>query len=160
VIKSSLESCGFQVNTQTIPWDQLMASGPEGPLFGRSFDLAQLGWSAFTAPACSLYLSSEIPGPYPDYTKGWGGANASGYQNPDFDSACRLAQLTLPGSDTYQQVQLQAQAIFAQDLPALPLYSYSSFALARPDLCGIEPAVGTTLLWNLEAVNYGPACGK
>lgn len=160
LIKSSLESCGFQVNMQSLPWDQLMASGPEGQLFGRSFDLAQLGWSADTAPACSLYLSSEIPGPYPEYTKGWGGANASGFQNPDFDAACRLAQLTLPGPDAYQQAQLQAQAIFAKDLPSLPLYSYSSFALARPDLCGIEPAAGTTLLWNLEAVNYGPACGK
>jgi peptide/nickel transport system substrate-binding protein len=160
VIKSSLESCGFQVHLQAVSWDQLMASGPEGPLFGRSFDLAQLGWSTFAAPACTLYLSSEIPGPYPEFLKGWGGANASGYQNPDFDAACKQAQLSLPGTEVYQQAQLQAQLVFAQDLPALPLFSYSNFALARPDLCGIEPVAGTTLLWNLEGVNYGPACVK
>ena len=47
-------------------------------------------------PACFLYTSEEIPGPYPQYPKGWGGANASGYSNLQFDLACRQALNSLP----------------------------------------------------------------
>lgn len=157
-IASSLESCGFKVDLQTLAWEEIMAAGPDGPVFGRSFDLAQFGWAVSSGPACSLYLSTEVPGPFESFAKGWGGANASGYMNPEYDTACRASLLHLPDSAAHLTAQSLAQEIFAAELPALPLYSYSGYALARPDLCGVEPSAGTPLLWNLEAINYGPGC--
>lgn len=157
-IRDGLVSCGFQVDLQVLLWDELLAAGPEGPVFGRQFDLAQFGWASSAVPPCNLYLTSEIPGPYPDYAKGWGGANAGGFSSEAFDAACRLAQESLPGTESYVQAHSQAQTLFAESLPVLPLFSYSSFALARPDLCGMAPAAGTSLLWDLEAIQYGWAC--
>jgi peptide/nickel transport system substrate-binding protein len=138
---------------------EYLASGPDGPVFGRQFDLAQFAWMTAIEPPCSLYLTNEIPGPYPDYPKGWGGVNASGYSNPQYDQACLDALYSL--SDTPQHVEkhAEAQAIFAEDLPALPLYWHYRVVVGRPDLCGIpQQAVAESIFSDLELFNYGEGC--
>ncbi len=77
-IKAGLTQCGIQVNVITQPAQEYLAAGPDGPVFGRKFDLAQYAWMSAVEPPCYLYLSNEIPGPYPDYAIGWGGVNAGG----------------------------------------------------------------------------------
>ena len=98
-----------------------LAPGPDGPIFGRSFDLAQFAWTTSFEPPCNLYLTSEIPGPYPDFPKGWGGVNASGYSNPEFDQACDNALFSLSDSAQHRPEHFKAQQIFSEDLPGLPL---------------------------------------
>jgi peptide/nickel transport system substrate-binding protein len=141
--------------------DQLFAPGPDSPIFGRNFDMAQFGWTSSIEPPCFLYTSNEIPGPYPDHLRGWGGANASGFSNPDFDQACLIARFSLPDSQEYGEVHRRAQEIFAEELPAIPLYLRVKVAAMRTDLCGAVPdPSAASALWNLEAFNYGEACNR
>jgi peptide/nickel transport system substrate-binding protein len=159
MIQNSLHECGIELEIQQLSSEALLAAGPTGPVFGRNYDLAQFGWTTTLQPSCGLYTSDEIPGPYPDFAKGWGGANASGYSNTDFDLACKKALTALPDSMAYRQAHLQAQQIFNDDIPTIPLYTYLLLTAMRPDLCGAM--AGETpdyAYWNLEAFDYGENC--
>ncbi len=159
MLKASLAGCGVQVDIQYMEATQLFNPGPDGPVFGRQFTLAQFGWESSVEPACFLYTSDEIPGPYPQYPKGWGGANASGYSNQQFDLACRQALNSLPDQPEHSQAHQQAQALYAEDLPSLPLYLIPNRLAMRPDMCGVAPdASAGTALWNLETLDYGEGC--
>ncbi len=159
LIASSLAVCGIQLEVRTGNWEELFAPGQDGPVFGRQFDLAQFGWISSIEPPCFLYISTEIPGPYPEYPKGWGGANASGYANPEFDRACWLARQTLPEMPAYQQANARAQILFTQDLPALPLYWRQKMVAMRSDFCGVQVDSSVdSALWNLELFDYGEEC--
>ena len=161
LLQESLAQCGIQARPQLLPPDQLFAAGPDGRLFGRRFSLAQFAWTAASEPPCFLFDSQQIPGPYPQQPRGWGGGNASGYSNPEFDRLCRQALAALPASDEQRAAHLQAQALFAEDLPALPLYARQKVIATRPDLCGLllEPAADSAL-WNLEQFDSGPGCNQ
>jgi peptide/nickel transport system substrate-binding protein len=141
--------------------EDVFAPGPDGQLFGRNFDMAQFAWTNSLEPPCFLFTSTQIPGPYPDYPNGWGGGNAAGYNNPDFDAACDRARNTLPGAAGYVESQQQAQLLFAEDLPVLPLYIAPRQAASRPDFCGlvIDPSADS-ILWNLESFDYGEGCSN
>jgi peptide/nickel transport system substrate-binding protein len=161
IVQASLAQCGVKVNISANPSNAVFAPGPDGPVFGRKFSMAQYAWVSSTVPPCFLYTTGEIPGPYPQSPKGWGGANASGYSNPAFDQACQKALSSLPDDAGYKQAQSQAQEIFAEDLPAIPLYLRLDLVATRPDMCGVtlDPSAESAL-WNLEAFNYGPSCPK
>lgn len=161
ILQASLGECGIRVTSTPSPAGELFAPGPDGPVFGRQFALAQFGWITAIEPPCSLYTSSEIPGVYPAAPKGWGGANAGGYSNPEFDVACRQARSALPGTSEHQDAHARAQQIFAEDLPALPLYLRLRLVAMRPDLCGVvvDPSAESAL-WNLEALDYGAGCAR
>jgi peptide/nickel transport system substrate-binding protein len=159
ILKDSLAQCGIRVNVRTQSTDQLFAPGPDGPIFGRKFAMAQFAWVTSLQPPCDLYTSGQIPGPYPDYPQGWGGANVSGYSNPEYDRVCQAALSTLPDSADYQNLYHQAQAIFAEDLPSIPLYLHLKVVAMRPDMCGVkvDPSADSAL-WNLESMDYGKNC--
>jgi peptide/nickel transport system substrate-binding protein len=143
----------------TQPTQEYLAAGPDGPVFGRQFDLAQFAWVTAVEPPCSLYLTNEIPGPYPDYPKGWGGVNASAYSNPQYDQACLEALNSLPDMPQHAGWHAQAQAIFADDLPSLPLYWHYRVVVGRSDLCGIpSEAMAESIFSDLELINYAEAC--
>jgi peptide/nickel transport system substrate-binding protein len=159
LIKTSLAQCGIQVDIASGPAEQVFAPGPSGPVFGRQFSLAQFAWPVALNPACFLYTTRQIPGPYPEFPSGWGGANETGYSSPQFDQVCQTALNSLPGDPEYLASHQQAQAIFAEDLPALPLVLHSSWMLTRPDLCGLEvnPANANVYAY-LANINYGEGC--
>jgi len=159
IIQEGLAGCGVKVNISAGPVETVFAPGPEGPVFGRNFALAQFGWTSSLEPPCALYTTIEIPGPYPQYSRGWGGANASGYSSADFDRACRQAQGSLPGTPEYQAAHQQAQAIYAEDLPSLPLYLRLRAAVSRPDLCALpaDPS-SDSMLVSLETLRLGASC--
>lgn len=158
-VQASLAQCGIQVNLVTQPFQEYLAAGPEGAVFGRKFDMAQLAWMAGSEPPCHLYLTSEIPGPYPQYGRGWGGANAAGYSNPAFDGACWDALYSLSDLPQHLSGHAKAQAIFAEDLPALPLFWRFKVVAARADFCGLQlDASSGSGLENLEQFEYGEKC--
>jgi peptide/nickel transport system substrate-binding protein len=159
ILAESLAQCGIPLEVVSLPWDELLAPGPEGPVFGRNFSTAQFGWIASLYPPCSLYLTNEIPGPYPDYPKGWGGANPSGYSNPAYDQACQAALASLSKTPEHTAFHHQAQQIFADELPSLPLYLHLKMVATRPDMCGVvvDPSADSAL-WNLENFDYEDGC--
>jgi peptide/nickel transport system substrate-binding protein len=159
LIQSNLLQCGIQINIDAISAQELLASGPEGLVFGRQFDLAQYAWMTSIEPPCSLFLSTEIPGPYPEHPKGWGGVNASGYSNTQYDQTCLDALYSLPDMPQHAQKHADAQAIFSEDLPALPLYWHFRVSVTRPDFCGIDQqTIASSVFFDLELFNYGQGC--
>jgi peptide/nickel transport system substrate-binding protein len=128
---------------------ELLADGPDGPLFGRRFDLAEVMWGLEDEPPCERYLSSEIP-----EDDMWGGANITGYRSLSYDAVCRLAQHALPGSLAYQRYHEEAQIIFSQDLPALPLYMPLRVALVRPSVRNFAmDGTSESELWSIESLD-------
>jgi peptide/nickel transport system substrate-binding protein len=158
-VQAALAECGIGVNILSQEARQYLAAGSEGAVFGRRFQMAQFAWQAAWEPPCYLYLSDEIPGAYPDYPKGWGGVNASGYVNPEYDRLCQEARFTLPEMEVHTTAHQQAQAILAEDVPTLPLFWHSRYILTRMDFCGVSVDASTQdALWNIESFDYGEGC--
>jgi peptide/nickel transport system substrate-binding protein len=146
IVKAHLADCGIRVNIETRPEWEFLAPGPDGPLFGRRFDLAETAWQLGTVPPCGHYLSSEVP----DEGR-WDGGNPTGYANPDYDAACQAALLALPGTPEYEEYHRQAQVIFSEDLPALPLYVWPRVGVAVPGVLNFAPdTIAGSELWNTE----------
>lgn len=159
MITESLAQCGIKANLEIQEWDQFLSPGPEGSVFGRRFDMTQFAWDESQPIPCFLYLGEEIPGPSPDFERGWGGVNLAGYINSEFDQACRTALTTLPDSAENQQANDATQEIFADDLPSLPLYWIPTFSAMRTDMClGSFDGERDFNLAMIEFMNYGKNC--
>lgn len=156
ILASSLAQCGVEVKVQYLTQDELYAAGPAGPLFGRQFDLAEYAVGvAGTEPPCAWFLAEQIP----TAANHWLGLNLSGYTNPDYEALCRQARQSLPGQAEYAASFAEVQSIFANDLPSIPLYLRIKAAAARQDFCNFSlEAYTLNDLWNLEELDYGPAC--
>jgi peptide/nickel transport system substrate-binding protein len=156
LIAASLAECGIQVSVENLDQSDLYMSGPDGPLFGRTFELAEFAMgTGGVEPPCEWFTSSEIP----SQANLWVGTNLSGYNTPEFDAACSTARQSLPDETAYQQAFQQAQALFARDLPVIPLYWRMRIAAARPEVCGL--ALDTTAssgMWNIESLAVGADC--
>jgi peptide/nickel transport system substrate-binding protein len=156
ILTQSLAQCGIGLNPVYYSAVDFYAQGPEGPLFGRQFDLAEyaIGVNSLE-PQCDWFISSQIP----TDVNHWVGTNVSGYENPDFDAACQKALQSLSTDPEYASHQ-EAQAIFASDLPSIPLYQRLKVAAARPDFCGftLDPSSSSALA-DIESFDYGEGCG-
>ncbi len=154
-IGASLAECGIGLTTGLQDAGALFAPGPDGPLFGRKFDLAMFYWESGVRSPCLLYTSAQIP----SAGNQWIGANVAGFSNAAFDSACESAYWALPDQPDYAARNQAAERLFAEELPAIPLYYQLKAAISRPDLCGLDLDVtARSLLWNIEALDYGPGC--
>jgi peptide/nickel transport system substrate-binding protein len=155
IFTESLAQCGIGLNVIYDTASAFYGQGPDGPLFGRKFDLAEyaIGVNSLE-PQCDWFTTSQIP----TAANQWVGTNVSGYKNQQFDIACADASRSLPGDAEYNLHQ-EAQAIFATDLPALPLYLRLKVAAARPDFCGfiLDPSSSSALA-DIEDFDYGDTC--
>ncbi len=157
ILTESLAQCGIGLNVKYMDQQDIFAPGPDGPLFGRKFDLAEyaLGTNG-TEPPCAWFITEQIP----TKENKWLGVNISGYTNSDYDAQCRKALNTLPGTQDYKDAYAAVQAIYASDLPSIPLYMRIKAAAARRDMCNYSlDAFSVNDLWNIEDLDYGPNCG-
>lgn len=156
IFTESLGQCGIGLNPIFYSAVDFYTQGPEGPLFGRQFDLAEyaIGVNSLE-PQCSWFTTAQIP----TAENQWVGTNVSGYQNPDFDAACRQTLQSVSTDPEYASHQ-EAQAIFATDLPSIPLYLRLKVAAARPDFCGftLDPSSSSALA-DIEIFDYAEGCG-
>jgi peptide/nickel transport system substrate-binding protein len=158
IVANSLAQCGIKVNVKYLDQAALYAPGPDGPLFGRNFELAEFAMGTTgLEPPCEWFSSSEIP----TAAKYWVGTNVSGYSNPAFDAACQAVQQSLVDEPAHADAYHQAQSIFTQDLPVLPLYWRVKVAAARPDMChfSLDPTASSSL-WNIEMFDSGSSCSQ
>jgi peptide/nickel transport system substrate-binding protein len=157
VLSENLRTCGVGLVVEVLPAEEFFADGPDGPVFGRQFDLALFSWlNGFDAP-CGLYLSTEIPGS----ENWWATSNNPGYASADYDAACQAALGALPGMEDYARFHREAQRIFSQDLPVLPLYFVPKLVAARPEVSGVilDPSENLEL-WNVEAFDVTRVAGQ
>ncbi|TET52376.1 MAG: hypothetical protein E3J64_05260, partial [Anaerolineales bacterium] len=149
IVRANLADCGVGVELQAVESDELLAPGPDGPVFGRLFDLAQMTWQLEEVGTCELFLSSQIP-----YGLDWVGINPSGYSSEGYDGACEAALNAWPGTADYQEYHELAQVIFSQELPAIPLFWRLRIALARPHVQGfVLNGTAPSDLWSVETLD-------
>jgi len=155
ILAESLAQCEIGLNAQYYSQNDLYASGPEGLLFGRRFDLIEYAMGVNgIEPPCTWFTTEEIP----TARNHWLGTNVTGYKNPDFDAACRAARLALPDEPAYSASYKQTQAIFSSELPAIPLYFRLRAAAALPGVCHFDLDPSANPLWNIEAFDMGESC--
>ncbi len=151
LVQGYLAECGIQVTVEVLP-DALFAPGPEGVLFGRRFDLAQFSWRATFDPLCDLFLSEQIPD-----TGRWDRPNVAGFLDDAYDDACLSALEALPGDERYATGHVEAQRIFSERLPVLPLFQHTKTTLARASVIGLAPdPTQASELWNVELLDVQP----
>jgi len=155
ILTQSLAECGIGLRVVYYSASDFYAQGPSGPLFGRQFELSEyaIGVNSLE-PQCGWFTSSQIP----TAKNNWVGTNISGYKNTVFDAACGQALRSLPGEPDYTAHQ-EAQAIFASELPSIPLYLRLKVAAARPDFCEytLDPSSNSALA-GIESFDYGSTC--
>ncbi len=148
LVQAQLRTCGIKVNVQTLPAEELFAPGPTGVLFGRRFDLAQFSWRATQVPLCDLFLSTQIPG-----EGDWNRPNVAGFIDAEYDQACRQALEAFPNGTESVAGHRDAQRIFSEQLPVLPLFRHREATLALTSVTGVEPNPSQrSELWNLERI--------
>ena len=156
LLAESTAACGMRLEVQYYTPGQIYAMGPDGILFGRKFDLVQLAWKGGLEPPCELYLSEQIP----TQENNWLGVNVAGYSSAAFDTACQRASLAKSGQEeAYRLAHQEAQRIFNEEIPAIPLYFRLKVIASRPDMCGLTIDVsGRSDLWNLERLDNAESC--
>lgn len=142
-------NCGIEVIPDQRPASEVYGDWPDGPIFGRKFDLAEFAWLTGVGPPCDLYLTSNIPS-----DANPGGENDPGYSNPVYDAACNQALSSINESDKRSYHQ-QAVRIFTQELPVLPLFLRVKYGFASPEITGLKFDPTESELWNLEELRVG-----
>jgi peptide/nickel transport system substrate-binding protein len=158
ILAENLAACGIGLAVEYLPPEEFLADGPDGPVFGCQFDLALFSWQNDLDAPCGFYLSSAIPGP-----ENWwmASTNNPGYASPDYDAACQAALDAWPGTDDYARFHREAQRIFSEDLPVLPLYFVPKVVAVRPGVTGVLLDPGEFLeLWNVEAFDKPRITGQ
>ncbi len=146
-----LANCGIEAVPELHTPEELYDPWPSSLVFGRQFDLAVFPWRTGATPPCDLYLTSALPS-----DDNPGGANDTGYSRPEFDAAC-LAALGALDTATRRAQQAEAQRLFAQDLPALPLFFRPKVGAAAVTVTGfqLDPSAASGL-WNIESLGLTP----
>ena len=122
---------------------------PDGPVFGRKFDLSEFAWLFGAPPPCSLYGSWNIP--TDDYPYG---QNDPGYSNSAYDTACLQAMGSITEAD--RQVNYEETVkIFTQELPVLPLFIRMKWGMTAPHLTGFSLDPTENTFWNIEETSIG-----
>jgi peptide/nickel transport system substrate-binding protein len=150
IFQQNLADCGIKVNLENLTAAEWFADGPEGPLFGRRYDMGSFAWLTGVEPSCSLYLSTETP----SEENGWAGQNNPGFVNAEYDAACLRAVTALPGSTDYVEGHKDAQRIFSEQLPVVPLFLRLKLAAHRPEVKGfvMDPTENSEM-WNIETLD-------
>ena len=157
MLAQNLADCGIQVYLWYHPASEWFAAGPDGRLNGRKYDLGEFAWLTGLRPPCDLYLSTQVP----REENGWSGQNTPGFHDPAYDAACNTQIQSLPGEADYEPAVKEAQRIFAEQIPVIPLFLRYMLAATRPDMCNfIMDPTAVSELWNIENFDYGTVCSK
>lgn len=160
VIFESLGDCGIGVTTNYLPVTEMYAGGPDGVVFGRNYDLAELAWSTGRQPPCFLFTKSEIPTARNKWLgTRYGGVNITGWSNDEYDTACETALAAGLDRELLQSQNQRMQEILMTELPVIPLFFHVKVMVARPDLCGLDLDVTSrSALKDIEQLTLADAC--
>ena len=150
IFQQNLAGCGFKVNLANVPAAEWFADGPDGPLGGRRFDVGSFAWLTGVQPACELYSAKFIP----TLENNWGGQNYPGFNNAEYDAACNRALTALPDTEDYIEGHKEAQRLFSEQLPVVPLFLRIKLAATRPEVLGfvMDPTENSEM-WNVETLD-------
>ena len=147
IYQQNLAECGIEVTLENLPAGEYFADGPDGPLFGRAYDVGSFAWLTGVTPSCELYITDQIPAE----ENNWGGQNNPGFADEEYDAACKAALGQLYGTDAYVEAMKEAQRLFSERLPVVPLFLRLKTAAYRPEVTGfIMDPTENSEMWNIE----------
>ena len=90
----------------------------------------------------------------PTAENNWGGQNYPGFNNAEYDAACNRALTALPDTEDYIEGHKEAQRIFSEQLPVVPLFLRIKLAATRPEVLGfvMDPTENSEM-WNVETLD-------
>ena len=149
IFQQNMKDCGIEVNLKFRPASVWFADGPDGPLFGRRFDLGEFAWLTGVEPPVELYMCEQIP----SEENAWSGQNETGYCNPEYDKYANQVLQTINRADRLPPLY-EVQRIFSDELPVLPLFLRLKVAATRPEVVGfnIDPTENSEM-WNIEELD-------
>ena len=157
--QNDLASCGVEVMVEPVDRDIYYSDGPESPLFGRRFDLAEFPWLISIEPNCSLYLSSRTPGPENSWNRTYN--NQTGFENSSFDQACQAALDALPGTEQYDNHHREALRLWTEQAPVIPLFLRLKMAATVPEVSGFTlDSTQNSSLWNVSEIDINKINGS
>ncbi|WP_291424481.1 peptide ABC transporter substrate-binding protein [Deinococcus sp.] len=118
ILQAQWKAVGVQVNIQNYPASVFF--GPDMLSKGESgkWDLAMYAWSADpTLEGGDLFKSSAIP----NAANGYSGQNNSGWSNAEYSKLQKQSETEFNAAARSKQFA-QMQAIWAKELPSLPMY--------------------------------------
>jgi peptide/nickel transport system substrate-binding protein len=131
VLQSQWRQVGIDIRLKNQPARILFAE----TVTKRKFDMAMYAWSS--APENvprSMLDSAEIPAA----TNGWSGENYTGFKNAEADRLIDAIEVELD-RDRRRDLWYRIQALYAEDLPALPLYFRAEAFILPKWLAGLTP---------------------
>jgi peptide/nickel transport system substrate-binding protein len=156
LFSENLADCGVAVTVKTIESDSFFSDGPDGPLFGRRFDLAEFPWLISIEPNCALYLSTRTPGPENRWNRNYN--NETGFINESFDRACIAAIKSLPGTEKFSENHQEALRVWTDQVPIIPLFLRMKVAATLPEVQGFTlDSTQVSELWNLAELDINEA---
>lgn len=153
LLQQNMKDIGVKVNLEYLDANVFFQDGPDGPLFGRRFDLGEFAWLTGVQPPVGLYYCSEIP----SEENNWAGQNETGWCNTQYDQAGKTASTTLERADSLP-FYYAAQGFFMEDLPVMPLFARVKVMATSPDLVNFKPnPTVNSETWNIETWGYALA---
>ena len=141
VLQSEWKKIGIDIRLKNEPARVLFGE----TLLHRQFQLAMYAWisSPENVPR-DIFDSTEIP----SASNGYSGENLAGYKNPKMDELLKAMEIELDPQKR-KAMWAEAQEIFANDLPFLPLYLRSDTFILPKWLGGVRPTGNQypTSLW-------------
>jgi peptide/nickel transport system substrate-binding protein len=101
----------------------------------RNFDMAMFAWVGAPENVPRAELSSQQ---IPSAENGWSGENFDGYSNPGFDKLMDAIEVELDPVKRFEMWR-QLQTLYAEQLPALPLYFRADAFVLPKWLEGVTP---------------------
>lgn len=155
-IARGLGECGIEVGVERIAADRLYEPWPEGPVFGRAFDLVLWPWMNWISPACEVFTTSEIPSDASAQ-----GSNASGFSNAAFDAACREAALGPAAGAAYRPALDSMETILHEEVISIAILQWPRMLASGSGVCGATAdATALSLFWDIESWTRGEACAE
>ena len=152
LFKQNMEDIGVEVTLEYLGADVFFDKSQSGPLIGRRYDLGEFAWLTGVTPPVALYYCEMIP----DDDNGWSGQNNTGWCNPEYDRIAKQADITL-ARDEAIPLYAQAQKIWMDDVPVMPLFARVKVMATAPGVINFEPnATVNSETWNIETWALSP----
>ena len=101
----------------------------------RNFDMAMFAWVGAPENVPRAELNSKQ---IPSAENGWSGQNFDGYNNPEFDTLMDAIEVELDPAKRLEMWR-KLQTMYAEQLPALPLYFRADAYVLPKWLDGVNP---------------------
>src|SRR5207248_10276543 len=124
LVSADLQAVGIKTNLKYIPSSTYFAD--DGYLAKRQHWMAEYAWGLDPDPGGGLYDSALIPSEANNYS----GQNYPGYKNDRFDTLSRAAANEIEQAKRFPMFA-EMQAIWTEDLPAIPLYVRSNISVHK-----------------------------